>query len=297
MPTASRIAAAAALCIATALTLACGRAPDRTAQAAPPRTPDLPAFEAGRFLRPSAINNPWMPLAPGTRFVYEGTAVEDDGKKVPHRIVVTVTDLTKVIAGVRTAVTWDQDYNDGELVEAELAFYAQDSTGTVWYLGEYPEEYEDGKFVAARPWIHGLEGASAGIMMPAAPRLGTPSYAEGWGPAVEWSDRGQVDQMGQRTCVPAACYDSALVIAETSSGEPDATQLKYYARGTGNVRVGWRGAGEKTQEVLELARVERLDAQGMAAARAEAKKLEQSGYQRSSSVYAHTPPVEGMASP
>jgi hypothetical protein len=43
--------------------------------------------------------------------------------------------------------------------------------------------------------------------------------------------------------------------------------------------------------------VERLDAQALAAARAEAKKLEQSGYQRSSSVYAHTPPVEGMASP
>lgn len=292
MRTASKRAA-----VATALALACGRAPDRTAQSAPPQVPDVPALDAGRFVRPSAIDNPWMPLTPGTRLVYEGTAVEDDGKKVPHRIVVTVTDLTKVIGGIRTAVTWDTDYNDGELVEAELAFYAQDSTGTVWYLGEYPEEYEDGKFVAARPWIHGFEGANAGIMMPAAPRLGTPSYAEGWGPAVEWTDRGQVDQMGQRTCVAAGCYDSVLVIAETSSGEPDAQQLKYYARGTGNVRVGWRGAGEKTQEVLELARVERLDAQGLAAARAEAKKLEQSGYQRSSSVYALTPPVEGMASP
>jgi hypothetical protein len=292
MHTASKLAA-----VGTALALACGRAPDRAARSAPPQSPDVPALDAGRFVRPSAIVNPWMPLTPGTRLVYEGTAVEDDGKKVPHRIIVTVTDLTKVIAGIRTAVTWDTDYNDGELVEAELAFYAQDSTGTVWYLGEYPEEYEDGKFVTARPWIHGLEGASAGIMMPAAPRLGTPSYAEGWGPAVEWTDRGQVDQIGQRTCVAAGCYDSVLVIAEASSGEPDAQQLKYYARGTGNVRVGWRGTGEKTQEVLELARVERLDAQALAAARAEAKKLEQSGYQRSSTVYAHTPPVEGMASP
>ena len=294
MPTVSSGTAAV---LALGASFACGRAPDRAAQSAPPQSPDVPVLDAGRFVRPSAIDNPWLPLTPGTRLVYEGTAVEDDGKKVPHRIVVTVTDLTKVIAGIRTAVTWDTDYNDGELVEAELAFYAQDSTGTVWYLGEYPEEYEDGKFVAARPWIHGFEGASAGIMMPAAPRLGTPSYAEGWGPAVEWTDRGQIDQMGQRTCVAAGCYDSVLVIAETSSGEPDAQQLKYYARGTGNVRVGWRGAGEKTQEVLELARVERLDAQALAAARAEAKKLEQSGYQRSSTVYAHTPPVEGMSSP
>ncbi|HEY6224578.1 MAG TPA: hypothetical protein VIW26_12400 [Gemmatimonadales bacterium] len=293
MPTASKPAAAAIATVAL-LSLACGRAADRPAQSAPQQPGALPTLDAGRFVRPSTIDNPWLPLTPGTRLVYEGTSVEDDGKTVPHRIVVTVTDLTKVIAGVRSAVTWDIDYNDGELVEAELAFYAQDSGGTVWYLGEYPEEYEDGKFVAARPWIHGLEGATAGIMMPAAPRLGTPSYAEGWGPAVEWTDRGQIDQMGQHTCVKAGCYDSVLVIAETSAGEPDAQQLKYYARGTGNVRVGWRGAGEKTQEVLELVRVEHLDAPAMAAARAEAMKLEQSGYQHSSTVYAHTPPAEGM---
>lgn len=293
MPTVSSLAAPA-VCAGAALSLACGRAPDRATQQAPPQTPALATLDAGRFVRPSRIDNPWLPLTPGTRLVYEGTSVEDDGKTVPHRIIVTVTDLTKVIAGIRTAVTWDLDYNDGELVEAELAFYAQDSGGTVWYLGEYPEEYEDGKFVAARPWIHGFEGASAGIMMPAAPRLGDSSYAEGWGPAVEWTDRGKVDQMGQHTCVAAGCYDSVLVIAETSSGEPDAQQLKYYARGTGNVRVGWRGGGEKTQEVLELVRVERLDAPAIAAARAEAMKLEQNGYQRSSTVYAHTPPAEGM---
>ena len=294
MPTASRRTAPALWTLAL-LALACGRAPDRAAaQNAPQQPAPLPAFDAGRFVRPTAITNPWMPLTPGTRLVYEGTAVEDDGKTVPHKIVITVTDLTKVIAGVRTAVTWDLDYSDGEMVEAELAFYAQDSAGTVWYLGEYPEEYEDGKFVAAHPWIHGLEGASAGIMMPAAPQLGTSSYAEGWGPAVEWSDRGQVDQMGQHTCVPAGCYDSVLVIVETSSGEPEAQQIKYYARGTGNVRVGWRGAGEKTQEMLQLMRVERLDALAVAAARAEAMKLEHNGYQRSRTVYAHTPPAEGM---
>lgn len=286
----------AALAAGMVCSSACGRAPDRARAQGVSQPPDLPALDSSRFVRPNAIANPWMPLTPGTRLVYEGTTVEDDGKTVPHRIVVNVTDLTKVISGIRTAVTWDLDYNDGELVEAELAFYAQDSSGTVWYLGEYPEEYEDGKFVAARPWIHGFDGANAGIMMQRDPRAGTPSYAEGWGPAVEWTDRGQVDQVGQRTCVPAGCYDSALVIAETSAGEPDAQQLKFYARGTGNVRVGWRGAGEKTQEMLELVRVERLDTTAMDEVRAQALKLEASAYQHSATVYAHTRPAERTVS-
>jgi hypothetical protein len=273
--------------------IACGSRDRKPADAEPSlQEQQVEALDTTRFTRSTRIDNPWLPLTPGTRFVYEGTSVEDDGKTVPHRIVVNVTDLTKLIGGVRAVVTWDLDYNDGELVEAELALYAQDSSGAVWYLGEYPEEYEDGKFVAARPWIHGFEGARAGVMMQADPQPGTPSYAEGWGPAVDWTDRGQVDQVGQRTCVPAGCYENVLVIAETSAGEPDATQLKYYARGVGNVRVGWRGAGEKTQEVLELVRIERLDATGLAEVRVRALELDHSGYQHSTAAYAHTPRVE-----
>jgi hypothetical protein len=129
-------------------------------------------------------------------------------------------------------------------------------------------------------------------MMPAKPQVGTPSYAQGWGPAVDWTDRGQVDQVGQKTCVRATCYDDVLVIAETSQSEPDAHQLKYYARGVGNVRVGWRGAGEKTKETLELVRVEQLSAAALAEARTRALELERSAYQRSKTVYAHTPPAE-----
>jgi hypothetical protein len=252
----------------------------------------LERFDAGRFGRSNQIDNQWMPLKPGTRFVYEGTTIEDDGTAVPHRVVINVTDLTKLIGGIRTVVTWDLDYSDGELVEAELAFFAQDSNGTVWRMGEYPEEYDGGKFVAAPTWLHGLEGASAGIMMQALPQVGTPSYAEGWAPAVNWTDRGQVDQMGQKTCVPASCYEDVLVIAETSAGEPNAHQLKYYARGVGNVRVGWRGAGEKTKETLQLTRVEQLDATALAEVRARALEMERNAYQRSKTVYAHTPPAE-----
>jgi hypothetical protein len=64
-------------------------------------------------------------------------------------MVFTVTDLTKVVHGVRNLVHWDRDYSQGQLLETELARFAQDDDGNVWHFGQYPKEYEEGKFVAA----------------------------------------------------------------------------------------------------------------------------------------------------
>lgn len=238
------------------------------------------------------INNEWLPLIQGTHLVYEGTTVDDDGTLVPHRVEINVTDLTKVIGDVRSVVSWDLDYSDSELVEAELAFFAQDNDGNVWQMGEYPEEYDGGKFVAAPTWIHGLKDARAGIMMQAEPQLGKPGYSQGWGPAVGWTDRAQVDQMGQKICVPVDCYENILVVAETNQSEPNIQKLKYYARGVGNVRVGWKGTGGKTKETLELVKLEQLSQEAMAKVRAEAMKLERHAYKISKDVYGHTQPAQ-----
>lgn len=255
----------------------------------------LEDFNAGNFGNSTNIDNPWMPFKPGMRYVYEGTTVEDDGTLLPHRIVINVTDLTKEIGGVRSLVTWDLDYSDDELVEAELAFLAQDKEGTVWRMGEYPEAYADGKIIEAPTWLHGFDEAHAGVMMWANPKLGTPSYAQGWGPAVGWTDRGKVDQMNQKTCVLLDCYEGVLVIAETSQAEgPDAQQLKYFARGVGNIRVGWRGVAEKTKETLELVRIETLNSDELAQVRAKAFELEKSAYEQSPDVYGQTAPMEQL---
>ena len=245
------------------------------------------------FDKSTHIDNEWMPLKPGIRLIYEGTTV-DDGKTLPHRVVINVTDLTKVIGGVRSVVTWDLDYSDGELVEAEIAFFAQDKEGNIWRIGEYPEEYEEGKLVAAPAWIHGIEEAKAGISMMAEPRLKTPSYSQGWGPAVGFTDRGEVYQMGEKTTVPSGSYADVLIIKESTQDEPDAFQLKYFARGIGNVRVGWLGEGEKMQEALELVRVETLDPKELASVREGALKLEKSAYQNSKDVYGRTLPLEHL---
>lgn len=248
-------------------------------------------LDPANFDDSTTINNSWMPLKPGTRLVYQGNTVEDDGSLLPHRIEIHVTDLTKEIGGVPSVVTWDLDYSDDELVEAELAFFAQDKEGNVWRMGEYPEVYEGGKLIEAPTWIHGLEDARAGIMMQANPQLETPSYAQGWGPAVGWTDRGKVDQMEQKTCVLVDCYVGVLVVAETSQSEPNAEQLKYYARGVGNVRVGWRGGGEKSKETLELVKIEQLNPARLAEVRAKALELEASAYANSEDVYGKTEPA------
>lgn len=253
--------------------------------------PVFAEFDPGNFDRSTVVDNEWLPLPPGRQLVLDGATTED-GERIPRRIEFTVTDLTKVIEGVNTVVVWILDFSDDELVEAELAFYAQDNDGNVWFLGEYPEEYEDGEFVDAPTWISGLEGARAGIKMWSSPQEGTPSYPQGWGPAVDWNDRGQVNQVGQETCVSVDCYQGVLVIDEFNEDEPGAFQLKYYAAGVGNVRVGWRGE-DAEQEELELVDLVQLDADALAEVRAEALALEARAYENSPEVYSQTEPVQG----
>lgn len=291
-PPATPLPAATDEVAATPTGVATAPAPTSEAAAAIPEEKPWEDLDPSRFSRSTQVDNRWLPLRPGTRLTYEGMTIEDDGKVIPHRVVINVTDLIKTVGGVRSVVTWDLDYSDGELVEAELAFLAQDDDDQVWRMGEYPEVYEEGEFVEAPAWIHGIEEARAGIMMLADPQVGTRSYAQGWAPAVDWTDRGRVDQVGEQICVPAGCYQGVLVIAETSRSEPNAEQLKTYAAGVGNVRVGWRGAEEKTKESLELVKIEQLTTQQLAEVRTEALKLEKHAYEVSPEVYGSTPPAE-----
>ncbi len=235
------------------------------------------------------IDNEWWPLKPGTQNIYEGFTVEE-GEKIPHRIIFTITDLTKVIKGVRTRVIFDRDYRDEKLEEAELAFFAQDKAGNVWHFGQYREVYDEVEFVGGRVWLVDLpETAKAGIMMKARPQLGTPSYSQGYAPdPFNWTDRAKVYQIGEQTTVPFGSFDDVLVIEEFNEEEPGAIQDKYYARGVGNIRVGWRG-NDPQQEELELVDVIQLDADALAEIRAQALQLETRAYMYGTTIPAENP--------
>ncbi len=240
------------------------------------QVPEFEVFDHGAFSNPTVVDNPWLPITPGTRLVFEGVTVED-GETIPHRLVFTVTDLVKVIDGIPTVVVWDVDFSDGDLVETELAFYAQDDDGTVWRMGEYPEEWEEGEFLDAPAWLAGLEGAAAGVAMRGNPTIGEPSYSQGWGPAVGFTDRAFPLETLDEDCVVLSCYRNVLVINEFNNDEPDANQLKYYAMGIGNVRVGWSGDDSSIEE-LELVERTLLSAEEMEQVRRAAMNLEERAY-------------------
>jgi hypothetical protein len=247
-------------------------------------------FDRRNFTHPTRIDNRWTPLVPGTQYVFEGRANRGHGRR-PHQVITTVTDLTKVIDGVRTVVIWERDINAGRLLEGELAFQAQDDDGNVWNLGEYPEEYAGGRVDGAPDtWIAGVAGAHGGIMMRAAPAPGTSSYRQGFAPTIEFADRAKVLRAGLHDCVPVRCFDNVLMTDETNPNEPaDGHQRKSYAPGIGTIRAA--PAGGREREVLVLTRVDRLDPEALAAARRRALAADRRGYAVSRTVYARTPPA------
>src|SRR5215212_9165033 len=128
--------------------------------------------------------------------------------------------------------------------------------------------------------------------MLAEPQLGTPDYAQGFAPPpVDFTDRARVYKMGQQTRVPVDRYKNVLVTEEFNPDEPGAFQLKYYASGVGNVRVGWRGEKEEEKETLELVDLNHLSPEALAKVRKKALEMDQRAYERTEA-YRQTPPAE-----
>jgi hypothetical protein len=249
-------------------------------------------FDVNNFGEDSAtIDNKYTPLVPGTQYIYEGESNRGQGRR-KHQVIFTATDLTKEIDGVRALVMWDQDINAGELLEGELANFAQDKDGNVWNMGEFPAEFEEGKFEGAPDtWLSGVDGAKAGVFMRGNPKEGTPPYKQGVAPRIGFGDVAKVDKTGQKNCVPTGCYEDVLVTDETNPLEPqDGHQLKYYAPNVGNIRAA-PGKGGKEREVLVLVKVKKLSAAELAQARREAIKLDKRAYEAANRVWGETPPV------
>jgi hypothetical protein len=259
-------------------------------QAAVPSCPQIAQFNAGNFTNPTTITNTTFPLVPGAQLTLEGTVVRG-GVTVPHRVVFTVTDVTKVINGVRTLVIWDVDSEGGVVIESELAFFAQDDAGNVWNLGEYPEEFLDGTFVGAPSvWIAGIREAQAGIHMVPVPKVSGTFFLQGFAPAIEFEDCGRVAKIGQRTTVPFGSFDNVVVTEEKDAFDPaGGIQTKFYAPGVGIVRIG--AINDPQAETLALTNSARLSGDALENARVEALKLDERGYQNSD-VYIQTPRAE-----
>jgi hypothetical protein len=215
-------------------------------------SPRLPQGSEPVHLDPAdfttTIDNRYLPMSPGSRWVYR----ETDTQGTREKAVVVVTRQTKTIAnGIEARVIRDTVSENGVPVEVTNDWYAQDSAGNVWYLGEYVTNYENGKVVDhGGSFEAGVDGAQPGIAMPANPEPGLSyrqEYYEG-----EAEDKGAVITVGEeRVEVPFGYFNAdVLMTRDLVPTEPRVQELKFYAPGVGPLlSVHTDGAGGRAELV------------------------------------------------
>jgi len=192
------------------------------------------------------IDNPWLPLDPGSTWVYESVGGD------PETTTTTVTDETREVQGVTTTVVHDVVTGaDGEVIEDTYDWYAQDTAGNVWYFGEDTTEYDDqGRADTEGSWEAGVDGAEAGIVMLAKPRVGDgyqQEFLEG-----EAEDGATVLSLDETVDVPFGSFENVLQTEDTTPLEPGLVERKYYVRDVGLVFEETISGGYDRVELVEL---------------------------------------------
>ncbi len=192
------------------------------------------------------IDNPYLPLVPGSRWVYEGAS---EGEV--ERIEVEVLDEHHTVMGIEAVVVRDTVTIGGELVEDTYDWYIQDTAGNVWYLGEDTEEYEDGEVVStAGSWAAGVDGALPGIVMPAEPTVGDAYRQEFL--AGEAEDMAEVIRVGDTRQVAAGTYTDVIVTADWTPLDPEVVEEKSYAPEVGFVHEIKTAGGDGEVELISF---------------------------------------------
>jgi len=218
-------------------------------------------------LRPSRFDdpkhpsnpNPYFPLGVGKHWEYR-TATQVD--------TVDIVNETKKIAGVTCIVIRDLVSEGGFLHEATDDWYAAAKDGSVWYFGEEAKDYEvfDGDNPRRAELVSiegsfktGRDGAKAGVIALASPRVGDAYYEEfALGTAEDVTeilsttysfgrdpvlDQGVPQELARRFCA-----GDCIVTKNYSLLEPGLFARKYYARGIGTI-LELENAGETVQLV------------------------------------------------
>lgn len=192
------------------------------------------------------IDNPYWPMAPGTRWVSREFDFEGS-----QRVTVTVLERTRDIEGIEATVVHDVVSERGELVENTFDWYAQDVCGNVWYLGENTKEYENGEVVStAGSWEHGVDGAMAGVVVPGDPQVGLTYRQEYY--AGEAEDTGQIMSLDEQAQVPFGHFRNVLLTKDFSPLDPKVLEYKLYAEGVGPVLALGVSGGSDREELLRF---------------------------------------------
>jgi hypothetical protein len=274
--------------VAGALVSACGsQGKPAPATSTAPVAPKATTIDPTLITDPATGKNPYLPLKPGTQWVRVG-ATSVGGRRVPHQVTTTVTDVYRTIAGVRTVAVFDYELDSGEVSQASIDYLAEDKAGNVWYFGGYTEEYEGGLFVSAiDAWLSGVKGAQAGMLVQAKPVKGSRPYAVA-SPGKGEGDVAEVIDVGAKRCVPFKCFDDVLIVREGKASAPD-NEFKYYARGVGQIDNVPRSASVH-KDVEQLVNLTQLSPQALAEVSAETLRLDHHAITTAASVFGAFPP-------
>ena len=176
-------------------------------------------------------DNDFFRLERGYSLLFEG---EEDGETMT--LLITVLRETKVVDGVKCAVVRETEWVDDELAEISWNYFAICSEHKgVFYFGEDVDIYEDGEVVSHEgAWLAGVDGATAGMMMPGYPLVGSRYYQER-APGVAM-DRAEHLSVTTTIVTPAGTFGNCLEVEETTPLAPGDVSTKIYAPGIGLVQ-------------------------------------------------------------
>jgi hypothetical protein len=206
----------------------------------------------------ATVTNRYWPLEPRTRWTYR--EVIEDGT-VSETVVVATTKTRKIANGITARVVRDTVREDGEIIEDTYDWYAQDRAGNVWYLGEDTAEFSEGKITSREGSFEaGVDGAQAGLIMPAHPWPGMRYRQEYYRGRAE--DNGEVLSVAELVEAPIGRYRNALLIKDTTTIEPAAAEHKFYAPGVGLVLTLQISGGAGREELIKVDRAGPNDGTG-----------------------------------
>ncbi len=178
------------------------------------------------------VDNAWFPLPVGATWDY--SAETPDGLETIH---VEVLAETREVNGVTATVVYDVVALDDVVVEETWDWYAQDTAGNVWYLGEDTCEFEAGECaVHAGAWEWGVDGALPGVLMPGEPVVDGQPYFQEYHEGVA-EDVGEILEIGGTIEVGETTWTDCVRTADTSHLDPELSEEKVYCAGVGNVHV------------------------------------------------------------
>jgi hypothetical protein len=235
----------AALIVALGLGACGGGGDSESNQAALPQGREAVHLNPGDFT--TRIDNPYWPMKPGSRWVYRSV---DPESLTAQRDVVQVTNRTKTVAaGIKTLVVSDVASENGTPVEVTSDYYAQDKAGNIWYFGENTAEYSNGKVKSREGSFEaGVDGAQAGVALPASPEPGMKYRQEDYAGQAE--DRGEVISIDAQAEPPFGHFQHVLMTKDTSPLEPEVLEFKFYARGVGPATSVSVSGGSEFEELV-----------------------------------------------